>query len=499
MSKKVKIKFRKVQKDVKDIVGTEYSLVKVSANTNSVTLRHSICGHCFITSLDKLRNGQRCNFCQKENLSEKTTQPKDHVADLNLKEKATKLNSKTQASENGLPARTNDFMELVNELRARKFTIVDNTYINNDSPLKIKHEKCGKVFTIIPHNFLSNPKCKVCEEEKNIERKENVSPKVNAVVTTNSKAKNTKVALKNIIILLEDINKKDDRIFLDDIAKNIHEPVETLNILSSTGSLEEFENVNENVNLSGIEEKLRNYDSILADYSVYSSDDLKQMIRNYLEELGTTAHFASLLFGFKSARLSTILNSHGKKNRMALLQFYDLLKAVKGENVRKEKFNPQGIFDYVASEIKDNTNKRGYIKNLATNARLQAESETDSGDMQEVKEQNFKVIDLLETLNRTDIHNATILQRLETYTKSEALKGFDKNSDNKNTEQLVEIRKYLKKLDLEISNASKSVENQSKASDLKAKKLSLYEKMLNNENLPTEILDKIVTDMSKMS
>lgn len=60
---------------------------------------------------------------------------------------------------------TDEFKKEVYNLVGTEYTILDE-YINKDTKIKIRHEKCKNIFEMTPHNFLSGCRCPKCAWNK---------------------------------------------------------------------------------------------------------------------------------------------------------------------------------------------------------------------------------------------------------------------------------------------------------------------------------------------
>lgn len=65
---------------------------------------------------------------------------------------------------------TEEFKEEIKHLVGDEFTLVDE-YINSKTKIKIKHNKCDRVFSILPNDFKSRKRCSLCGYEKRLRSK----------------------------------------------------------------------------------------------------------------------------------------------------------------------------------------------------------------------------------------------------------------------------------------------------------------------------------------
>lgn len=112
--------------------GDEYTLLSDYVNSRTrVKIRHNKCGNVWETSPDSLKQGKGCPKCAIE----KNTQAK---------------------------RMTNDqFVARVKEQVGNEYTVV-GTYVDSQTKIKMKHNKCGTVWEIKPNNFLNGQRCPTC-------------------------------------------------------------------------------------------------------------------------------------------------------------------------------------------------------------------------------------------------------------------------------------------------------------------------------------------------
>lgn len=123
--------------DIFNITGNEYNILETyKGNKILIKFRHNseMCNfNEFQMKPNNFLNGQRCPVCSKKN--------------------AGKLNSV------GLDS----FIEKVNQKTNDEYLVVDDTYINNKTYVKLIHTACQTVFDVTPNNFLSkHSRCPLC-------------------------------------------------------------------------------------------------------------------------------------------------------------------------------------------------------------------------------------------------------------------------------------------------------------------------------------------------
>jgi len=117
-------------KEIKNQVGDEYTFLEEYINDKTkLKVKHNLCGNVyFVTPNNFVRAKRRCPFCCKRNTK-----------------------------------RTNDeFLKEVKDHVGDEYTFLEE-YINTDKPLKIKHNKCNKIYKVAPKEFLCNKaRCPYC-------------------------------------------------------------------------------------------------------------------------------------------------------------------------------------------------------------------------------------------------------------------------------------------------------------------------------------------------
>ena len=121
------------KKEVFDLVGDEYTVIDKYTNTNTaLRIRHNKCGYIWsILPYRFLHNGKRCPRCRFK--------------------------------ENGVKRRRTNkqFQQRVKALVGNEYTVLDK-YINSNIKITIRHNKCGYVWKVKPHNFLRGTRCPQC-------------------------------------------------------------------------------------------------------------------------------------------------------------------------------------------------------------------------------------------------------------------------------------------------------------------------------------------------
>lgn len=126
--KKTNNQFRK---EVYDLVGDEYTFLDLYVNNHTkLKVRHNKCGLVYKVEPNSFVHGTRCPYC------------------------------------NGNAKKTNtQFQHEVHDLVGSKYVFLD-TYVNAQNKLRVKHNKCGHIYEVTPHNFLHGYRCPYCSMPK---------------------------------------------------------------------------------------------------------------------------------------------------------------------------------------------------------------------------------------------------------------------------------------------------------------------------------------------
>lgn len=178
------------QHEIYDLVGNEYTFLDSYQGTHTkIKVKHNTCGHIYMVEPASFLQGRRCSYCA--GLNKKTNEQfKREVCDLVGDEYTfldSYINAKTKLRVkhnkcgnvykvkpdlflhgNRCPQcavnakKTNEqFKNEVYDLVGNEYTFLD-PYVNNHTKLRVKHNKCGKVYLVTPANFLSGSRCQQC-------------------------------------------------------------------------------------------------------------------------------------------------------------------------------------------------------------------------------------------------------------------------------------------------------------------------------------------------
>ena len=183
---------KQFKQEVFDLVGNEYTFLDTYVNTmTKIRVKHNKCGGVYKVSPDNFIHGNRCSYCAG-NARKTDKQFKQEVFDLVGDEytfldkyvnSQTKLRVKHNNCGNVYRVIPNNFLrgkrcpycygnakktdkqfkQEVYDIVGNEYTFLDH-YVNNETKIRVKHNKCGNVYKVIPINFLSAKRCPFCTD-----------------------------------------------------------------------------------------------------------------------------------------------------------------------------------------------------------------------------------------------------------------------------------------------------------------------------------------------
>jgi uncharacterized protein with PIN domain len=117
------------KKEVFDLVGDEYTFLSYYVNNKTkLKVKHNKCGNVYEVRPDSFLQGKRCPYC----------------------------------SANFHPKKTNgQFKKEVYDLVGDEYTFLE-PYVNSQTKIRVKHNKCGNVYEVQPRAFRSGTRCPYC-------------------------------------------------------------------------------------------------------------------------------------------------------------------------------------------------------------------------------------------------------------------------------------------------------------------------------------------------
>ena len=107
---------------------------------NKVTIKHKKCGNIYKVTPTNYLAGRRCPKCSRI--------------------KANRINSQNKRNRK---TTTESFIKEINNLYSGEFTILSK-FINSTTKIKVKHNKCGYIFDIVPYNLKKRGRCPKCSK-----------------------------------------------------------------------------------------------------------------------------------------------------------------------------------------------------------------------------------------------------------------------------------------------------------------------------------------------
>lgn len=193
------------KQEVFDLVGDEYTFLDTYVNAiTKIRVKHNKCGNTYEVKPNQFLRGRRCPYCYG-NLKKTDAQFKQEVFNLVGNEytfldpyvdSRTKLNvrhNKCGHTYKVLPSKffsgrrcsycfgkrkktDTEFKQEVYDLVGSEYTFLDS-YANNHTKLKVKHNKCSNIYEVKPNDFLTGHRCPYCAgymKKNNIQFKQEV-------------------------------------------------------------------------------------------------------------------------------------------------------------------------------------------------------------------------------------------------------------------------------------------------------------------------------------
>ena len=192
MRKKTHDEFKE---EVYSLVNDEYTLLEEYKGAKSkIKIRHNICGHIYKVRPDAILRGTRCPECRVKAITKTHKQFVEDVYQaveneytvigeyINSKNKISikhnKCGNQYEVQPNvflggsrcpycaGLKKKTTEeFKQEVFDLTGKEYSVLGK-YKNTRTKIKMKHNKCGHVYEVIPNYFLQGTRCPVCKSFK---------------------------------------------------------------------------------------------------------------------------------------------------------------------------------------------------------------------------------------------------------------------------------------------------------------------------------------------
>ena len=182
------------RQDVKNEVGTEYTFLDKYINSSiKIRVKHNKCGSTYKVEPNSFLQGKRCPYCYG-NIKKTDFQFKKEVFDLvggeyefldSYVNNHTKLRAKHNKCGNVYEIRPHDFFQgnrcpycsgkikktdtqfkrEVQKLVGGEYDFLD-TYVDSKTKIRVKHSRCGNIYEVQPSNFLQGYRCPYCNNSK---------------------------------------------------------------------------------------------------------------------------------------------------------------------------------------------------------------------------------------------------------------------------------------------------------------------------------------------
>ena len=193
-SSKTKKTNEQFTQEVYDLVGNEYTFLDTYVNTlTRLRVKHNKCDNIYTVTPAHFISGSRCPYCNG-NAKKTDTEFKQEVYDLVGNEyafldpyvnSATKIRVKHNMCGNVYEVEPNSFLrgnrcpycsstarKTNEQFKKEVFGLVGDEYIfldpyvNADTKIKVKHNKCNTIYEVRPYSFLEGDRCPYCNSPK---------------------------------------------------------------------------------------------------------------------------------------------------------------------------------------------------------------------------------------------------------------------------------------------------------------------------------------------
>ena len=289
------------KEQVHNLVGDEYTFLDTYVNNyTKIKVKHNKCGYTYGVRPRDFFNGSRCPYCYG-NVKKTDAQFKQEVYDLVGNEytfldsyvnKRTKLRVKHNKCGNIYKVKPDGFIynhtrcpyctghikktdlqfkEEVSDLVGNEYTFLDS-YVNNKTKLRVKHTKCGNIYSVSPSNFLCGYHCPFCNSPKG----ETIITKLLNLLNINYEPQKTFNDLKDKDCLSYDFYIPDQNILIEYQGLQHYQPIDYF------GGEEHFKTQQKHDKMKSDYAKDHHYNLITVPYT----EDTFSKIKNYLFKHG---------------------------------------------------------------------------------------------------------------------------------------------------------------------------------------------------------------------
>ncbi len=291
------------KREVKNVVGDEYEFLEpYQGSLTKIKVKHSECGNIYKVAPSNFLKGTRCPFCQIRDRSKTDAQFKKEVYDSVGGEytflgpyinNSTKIKVRHNKCRNTYEVRPNDFLngrrcpycaghikktnaqfkKEVSDLVGDEYKFLDS-YVNNNTKLRVKHCRCGNIYSVSPSNFKQGYRCPYCSSPKG----EDIINKILKTMGIEYKYQKTFDDLKDTNLLSYDFYIPDQGILIEYQGIQHYQPIDVF------GGEDQFKLQQKHDRMKADYAKSHNYHLIAVPYT----EDTFSKIKKYLLHHGLT-------------------------------------------------------------------------------------------------------------------------------------------------------------------------------------------------------------------
>ena len=240
------------QQEVRNLVGNEYTFLDNYVNKRTkLRVTHNKCGNTYDVLPSNFLRGNRCPYCYRASKQKTNSQFKQEIKNLvgddytfldPYQGNYTKLRVKHNKCGNIYKVKPNSFLQgrrcpkcfgndkkadnlfkkEVSNLVGDDYTFLDS-YVNNHTKIRVKHNECGHVYYVAPTEFIShNTRCPYC----NIPKGEDLINKILISLDIKHEYQKTFNDLRDTQLLSYDFYIPDQNILIEYQGQQHYEPVD---------------------------------------------------------------------------------------------------------------------------------------------------------------------------------------------------------------------------------------------------------------------------------
>jgi len=177
--------------EVKELVGIEYEFLETYVNTKTkLKVRHNICNNIYLIKPNDFQQGHRCPYCSKRSYKKSNEEFINEVKKLvddeyEFLEEYINNKTKLKVRHNicnkeyfvspirflsgdrcpycfgNIKKSNEEFINKVKELVGNEYEFLE-PYVNSNTRILVRHNKCNNIYKILPKNFLYGSRCLLC-------------------------------------------------------------------------------------------------------------------------------------------------------------------------------------------------------------------------------------------------------------------------------------------------------------------------------------------------